>query len=139
MRNPRQASLVFCYGTLMFPELMAAVCGRRLAPRRGAVLAGYARYRLREEAFPGIAAAPGAEVRGVLYCGVGARTLQRLDRYEDDYYDRRLLRVRAAAGPLKAWIFVVRERHLDRLTDAPWDAEEFRRRRLGRLLRRLGA
>lgn len=137
MRHPRLSRYLFCYGTLMFPALFAAVCGRRL-PCDAAMLKGHARHRVCGEVFPGVVAAPEAEVRGVLYAGVGPRSLGRLDRYEADYYERRLLRVRDGAGrPRMAWVYVVPERHRDRLVDAPWDVHQFRRRHLERYLRRL--
>lgn len=130
MRNPRLSSLIFCYGTLVFPDIWRAVCGRQL-PGEAAVLKGYARYQLRGEVFPGIVASPGQVVQGVLYRGAGPRMLRRLDRYEADYYRRRLLPVRDAAGRMRmAWSYVVSDRCRERLSDLPWDARGFERRHL---------
>lgn len=137
MRNPRLSQFLFCYGTLMFPELLAAVCRRRF-PCEEAVLRGYARYRLRGAAFPGVAAAERREVHGMLYRGIGPRCLRRLDRYEDDCYERRLLRVRDGAGRARmAWVYIVPDQRRECLSDAPWDMGEFRRRHLRDWLYRL--
>src|SRR4051794_24181265 len=84
---------VFTYGTLMFPEVWRAVVGRHFESVEGRA-AGYAIFRVRDAVFPGIlAAAEGSHVSGVVYLDVDLPTLQRLDAFEDAFYERRAIPV----------------------------------------------
>lgn len=130
---------LFCYGTLMFPEVMRAVAGADY-PRLVAVLRGYARYRLRREVFPGVIAQAGAEVHGCLYRGLGAVALRRIDAYESEGYERRLLEVECESGErLGAWVYVVSPASRGRLDPVDWDREAFEHRYLADWLRALRA
>ncbi len=130
---------LFCYGTLMFPEVMRAVAGADY-PRLGAVLRGHARYRLRGEVFPGIVAQAGAEVHGCLYRGLGAAVLRRIDAYESEGYVRRRLEVECETGErFSAWVYVMPPASRGRLDPVEWDREAFERRHLADWLRALRA
>lgn len=120
---------LFFYGTLQFPAIFEAVTGRPL-DGENAVLEGYARFRLRGEAFPGIVAAAGAHVPGVICRGIDAVSLARVDRFEGEIYRREPVEVRAGPDgrPVPAETYVVRPRWRGLLADAPWDPEEFARR-----------
>ena len=129
---------LFCYGTLQFPQLMARICGIR--PRaRPAVLDGYGCYTLEGAAYPGIRPEPGAQTRGVVYDGIDATRLARLDRFEGDEYRRARVQVRtSAARHQPAWVYVLRPEHLACLSDAPWDPDRFARDHLAAWLRGRG-
>jgi len=128
---------LFCYGTLEFPPVMAAIAGR-LFPGLPAVLGGYRRLGVRDEVFPGIAAQAGAEVAGTLFTGLTRAHLRRFDAYENAFYRRRLLRVRDAAGRARtAWVYVVPRMYRHRLGAEDWDPAGFARRYFARYLRRL--
>ncbi len=130
---------LFCYGTLEFPELMRAVTGRYF-PQQEAVLTGHARYRVRDEDFPGVIAQAAAEVRGVMYGGVDETALHLIDLYEDDCYSRRLLEVTLLSGATTlAWVYVVPAALRMRLTREAWDRATFARCHLNDWLRALGA
>lgn len=90
----------FFFGSLMDPELLAVVLGRGLAAAafEPAVLGGFARYRVRGEAFPMLAAEPGGRVDGVLVHGLGAEDAARIAWYETDDYDIAETAVRRADG-----------------------------------------
>ena len=93
-----------------------------------AVLDGYVRFLLEGKPYPGIIASPGQSTRGVLYLDVDAAVWSRLDRFEDDLYERTRVRVVADDGRvLQAFTYVVpaARRHL--LGSRPWDREVFRR------------
>ena len=53
-----QALTVFAYGTLIFPEVVEIVVGRR-PPKWDALLPGYRRARLDGRVYPGIVEEPG--------------------------------------------------------------------------------
>jgi gamma-glutamylcyclotransferase (GGCT)/AIG2-like uncharacterized protein YtfP len=125
---------LFAYGTLMLAEVMEIVAGR---PCTGlpAVLPGYRRRLLRGELYPGLLPAPGESVTGVLWEGLDAAALARLDRFEGPSYQRALRRVALAAGePRDAFVYLLRpECHALASADA-WDEAYFRARHLGAYL-----
>lgn len=118
---------VFTYGTLLFPDIMAAVTGRMFA-RIPATLEGYARYRVAGEPYPGITPARRARVPGVVYRGIDPASLDRIDDFEGELYNRERVTVVGADGtPLDVETYVVRPDWRDWLADEPWDAEIFAR------------
>lgn len=129
--NSRFHQRLFCYGTLQVPQVMARMAGREF-PHRVAVLPGYTSLRVCGTAYPGIVARPGAVTAGVVYSGLTAVHLRRLDRYEGILYRRRRVRVENDAGcPLETWVYVIAEPYRHRLSDEPWDFEAFARDGLG--------
>ena len=126
MSAPIAPRRLFAYGTLELPEVMEALLGRGL-PQRSARLEGFERRLVRDRPYPGIVPRAEACVAGVLYDGLEADALARLDHFEGSLYERREVRVRVArAGALPAWTYVLREAHHLRLSDEPWDADRFR-------------
>ncbi|MEX0612111.1 MAG: gamma-glutamylcyclotransferase family protein [Pirellulales bacterium] len=117
---------VFAYGTLMFAEVWRVVVGREFDSVRGMV-SGYAVYRVQGAVFPGIVAAGENDVvRGVVYLDVDPAALARLDRFEDDFYDRRSLWIDCDDGQRRAaetYVVPVEKREV--LTDEAWDSNEF--------------
>ncbi|BBL73456.1 gamma-glutamylcyclotransferase family protein [Methylomagnum ishizawai] len=116
---------VFAYGTLQLPEVMQAVT-RAVFPAQPATLPGYARYALRGLAYPGLRAQAGTATDGILYGGIDAAALRRLDDFEDGFYRRENLRVRLASGAwTRAEVYVVPPEHYGLLLPAAWDMEAF--------------
>ncbi len=67
-----------------------------------------------------------SRVPGVLYLDVDADAIARLDRFEDDFYERRSITVACDDGrqlAADAYILPEESRHL--LTDEPWTAADF--------------
>jgi gamma-glutamylcyclotransferase (GGCT)/AIG2-like uncharacterized protein YtfP len=117
--------LLFCYGTLQFPEVMQALTGLRI-DGRPAVLPDYACYVLRGEVFPGIVARHGASTAGVIYRGIGRRQLRLLDRFEGDCYHRIEVRASEAGGSRRrAWAYVVAPYKLRLVSNETWHSEVF--------------
>lgn len=117
---------VFTYGSLMFAEVWRPLVSGRY-PSEPAVLAGYRRFAVPGVAYPGIVAAPGAEVAGLLYRDVGADDLARLDRFEGAEYRRDALPVTLADGSVLVAETYVWLDH-GRLSDAAWLPDAFRLR-----------
>src|SRR6476620_8220404 len=109
---------VFTYGTLMFPDVWRTVVGREFATTDGTA-SGYAIFRVCDAVFPGIT--PTAEdrcVKGVVYLHVDNPSLQRLDAFEDDFYERRVISINCEGGRrLDAQAYVVPESNRHVLTD----------------------
>ncbi|UCE87258.1 MAG: gamma-glutamylcyclotransferase [Deltaproteobacteria bacterium] len=116
---------VFAYGTLEIPAVMEAVTGRRF-PRAAGTLRGFARFRVEGEVYPGLVRAPRARTAGVVYTSVDARSLERLDDFEGDLYERRPVQVRlSAGGHASAYAYVVRASGRARISTEPWDRARF--------------
>jgi len=125
---------VFCYGTLVWPEVVEAVTGQRFCCAR-AVLPGFVRFRLRDEVYPAVVARAGAETDGRVWLGVDTRALARLDAFEGQLYERRALPVRGDGGEtFPAWTYVLHPRAHGRLSDEPWDRDAFAARHLAAFL-----
>jgi len=134
---PRGGSAVFCYGTLLFPEVLRAVAGVSIAGRT-ATVHGWARYRVHGEVFPGLIADPPSRTRGLLLEGVDALSLASLDAFEGALYQRRELEVELDDGthmPAQCWVMAPGCEA--RLTREPWDPEAFAASELGAYLRQV--
>lgn len=130
---------LFAYGTLVVPRVMEAVTGRVFAGRP-AVLEGYARYTVAGASYPGIVAAPGARTDGVLYHGLDPEALAVLDRFEDAFYERRVVLVGdPGKPPVPAHVYVVPERHRGVLGPEPWRRDVFEGEHLAAFLASVGA
>lgn len=116
---------LFAYGTLMCADIMQEVSGTLPKHRRG-VLAGYARFRVRGQAYPGLIQREGHRVDGVVYLDVPAPAFERLDRFEGEMYARRTVSIdMECGGRLTAETYVIRPEYIDRLEDVEWDFSEF--------------
>jgi gamma-glutamylcyclotransferase (GGCT)/AIG2-like uncharacterized protein YtfP len=108
----------------MFPEVWQAVVGREFETVAGTA-AGFAIYRVRDAAFPGITPA-GSSTPGRVYLDVDDASVARLDRFEDTFYDRLPLKIDCADGMTReADAYVVPQKHAHVLTSEPWTADWF--------------
>ena len=121
---------VFTYGSLMFAQVWQPLVGGRYRSEP-AVLPGYRRFAVPGVTYPGIVAAPGEQVAGLLYLDVGPGDLARLDLFEGAEYRREALPVTLADGSVLVAETYVWLDH-GRLSDAAWLPEAFR---LGEFLR----
>jgi gamma-glutamylcyclotransferase (GGCT)/AIG2-like uncharacterized protein YtfP len=117
---------VFTYGSLMFPEVWKIVVGREFETVEGR-LSGYSIYRVRDASFPGmIAANERCTVHGLVYLDVDDGSIDRLDRFEDTFYDRQNLSIDCDDGVRReADAYVVPEKNRHVLTAELWTAENF--------------
>ena len=128
---------LFAYGTLLAPELLHSVIGRRLEGDP-AVLEDYVCRRVRRAAYPAIIKLTGASTRGNVYCGIDNLAWQRLDDFEASLYERQLVEPTKLDGsPIMAYTYVIADTHKERLTDEAWNFEDFRRLHLQKYLNRL--
>lgn len=124
---------VFTYGTLLLAEVMEAVAGARFASV-AARLDGFERLCVRGAVYPGARAAAGAAIDGVLWLDLHDDALLRLDRFEGEMYDRRVVHVTTADGTRAAQVYVVKPAYEHRLEPVAWDLDGFRRDHLARYL-----
>jgi gamma-glutamylcyclotransferase (GGCT)/AIG2-like uncharacterized protein YtfP len=117
---------VFTYGTLMFPEVWQAVVGRSFETVAGNAF-GFEVFRVRDAVFPGIIAGAGdCSVPGVACLDVDHESMERLDRFEDDFYERRAIEVDCTDGQRRmAEAYVVPTANRSVLTAEAWSRESF--------------
>lgn len=116
---------LFTYGSLMCDDIMGKVAGCRTDGRQ-AILKDYFRLKIRGEEYPGLVARPGTEVQGVLYLGLPAEAIKRLDTFEGNLYARQEVRVITDRGdPCKAMVYVIKPRYRHLLSDEEWSFAHF--------------
>ncbi|PTT86532.1 gamma-glutamylcyclotransferase [Pelomonas sp. HMWF004] len=132
------ASTVHCftYGSLMWADIMARVCGHEFASVP-ATLAGHRRHPVCGEDYPGLRPATGHAVPGRLYLDVTQAAWARLDAFEGVEYERVQVQVTLADGrlrPAQVYLFCADAAH--RLLPGDWDAEAFEREGRARFIAR---
>ena len=123
---------LFVYGTLMYEEVLGRVVRGRYRRSTG-VLKGYKRRRIRGEEYPGLVGDPNSTVEGIVWLGVNAEDISRLDDFEGDEYER----VPAVVWDqsrhiMQVQVYRIRKTHLHILDDADWNREEFEQHGLAR-------
>lgn len=120
----------FFYGTLMDPDVLAAVVGRRILPARTqpATLAGFRRVGLKGTPYPVIVPGAAADtVAGVVVAGLTAADVRNLKRFEGAAYGIETVSVSLGGGATaNARVFVPTKGVA--ATDTEWDFETWRRR-----------
>jgi len=116
---------IFAYGTLMIPAVMYAVTARHFRFKK-AMLRGYARFTVKGESYPGIIPASDAVTEGIIYLNVDEASLERLDIFEGDLYQRTPVGVEAEGEEiLNAATYVIKPEYRGFLSSKAWDAKEF--------------
>jgi len=148
-------SSVFCYGTLMAPEVIQTLIGR-VPLSQSAHLCGSAfrRHPVRNHMFPGLITVRSTDnstanttterVQGVLYRDLSVNEMQRLDWFEGDEYDKIPCTVELVdddddernneqvSTQVYLWANPITELDLTR----PWSYERFREKNLATYLER---
>ena len=115
----------FTYGSLMYADIIARVLGRALAGEP-AKLDGYRRQAVLGETYPGLRADAAAHTSGILYRGLAQAMLERLDRFEGEYYQRIEVEVRTDAGTATfAFVYLFRSEFAHLLAPHDWDEQAF--------------
>lgn len=101
---------IFVYGTLLVPQIWELVTECPDLKSAEATLPRHSLWRVRGATFPAIKEeAPGyvGDVIGRVFFDVPAGALQRLDRYEDAFYERVAVTVATCDGPVFADVYRV--------------------------------
>jgi gamma-glutamylcyclotransferase (GGCT)/AIG2-like uncharacterized protein YtfP len=121
---------IFTYGTLMIPEVMVAVTTRKFRSI-DAILKGYARFTVKGESYPGIVPATGAATEGIIYFDVDEWSLERLDAFEGDLYQRIQIQAETKEKEiLKADTYVIKPKFRSNLSSLEWNIKEFAQKHL---------
>jgi gamma-glutamylcyclotransferase (GGCT)/AIG2-like uncharacterized protein YtfP len=128
---------LFVYGDLMFPEIMQRVCGGTFKSACGEIH-GYARFRIKEEVYPGLTDFPDMATDGVIYFDVDPASAAKLDTFEGDMVERVDVNVQTEDGEwVEAETYVVRKKQRKHLTSLAWEEYDFRRDHLKKVAQAL--
>ncbi|HRJ70645.1 MAG TPA: gamma-glutamylcyclotransferase [Terrimicrobiaceae bacterium] len=128
------AEPLFAYGTLMFPEVIAAVIGR-VPPAQPASATGFERREIIGQWYPGLVRSRSANpVNGIVYDGLTRPDWAKLNAYEGDFYELTAIAITRDGQEEAALVYLVPESGRSRLGRAHWDPEAFRRLRLASYL-----
>jgi len=140
-----QSAACFTYGSLMWPDIMARVCGCEASELMHcrAWLSGHSRHPVLGQDYPGLVVRRGAApLQGVLYRGLSPHHLQRLDAFEGQEYERVAVEVAleapgasrafatvadgGATGAVEqAWVYRYRADLAHRLGPGDWSEQGF--------------
>ena len=111
---------LFAYGSLQVPEIFEAVTGLDL---KGvpACLEGFRCVQLQGLGFPGLVVAANAKATGLVYRGLTLEAWQRLDAYEDDFYERRVVTAMLSSDEkIEVQVYLLAEEGLQLALNADW-------------------
>ena len=116
---------VFAYGTLMVSDVMYAVTTREFR-FKNAILRNYVRFTVKGESYPGIIRVTDMVTEGIIYFEVDKLSLERLDAFEGDLYQRTPVRVETEKKEiLNAETYVIRPEYRGYLSSKEWNVKEF--------------
>lgn len=130
----------FTYGSLMWADIMARVCGpdglSAQAPRP-ATLADHVRRPVLGQDYPAVVPQAGASVAGLLWVDLPEDAWPRLDAFEGDEYRRvEVLVTLPDGGWQRAWTYVFKPEYAHRLAQGDWDEAAFAREGKDRFIAR---
>jgi gamma-glutamylcyclotransferase (GGCT)/AIG2-like uncharacterized protein YtfP len=118
---------IFTYGSLMFAPVWTCVV-RGVYRSAPAEAAGFARYAIAGETYPGLIARDGASVQGMLYFAVAPDDIAALDAFEGIEYRRMPITVTLASGEsaqANTYLYLLPQK----LSESPWLPEAFQMER----------
>ena len=117
---------VFTYGSLMFTPVWSRVVASSY-DRCDAILHGYDRKGVRDEVFPVIVPSTfHSQVGGIVYLGVSASDMAKLDQFEGEYYFRKTEQVITLdKAILPAEVYVLKEEYYTIISPREWDPVHF--------------
>ena len=126
---------LFTYGTLMYEPVWRAVVEKSFKTQKGE-LPGYAAYKIRDDVYPAIIKAGDDDsVPGLIYYDIDDASLEILDRFEGEFYDRkRVDAVTDKTRQVSCYAYVIKPKHFDILDCEIWRAEWFEQHGLKKFL-----
>lgn len=116
---------LFAYGTLMCDDIMESVAGC-LPEKKKALLAGYQRFSVKNEHYPGLVAGGDGKVEGIIYCNITEDSWRRLDSFEGEMYSRLTVEVELEDGSSQAaYVYIVKPEFENKLEKSGWSLENF--------------
>mgnify|MGYP000860520224 CR=1 FL=1 len=117
---------LFVYGTLMDPEIYQLVTEQKRFPSPSVAI-GFKVLKIKNAVFPGMIIFCDGKAYGALYHDISEKELEKLDNYEDDFYERIIIECYSEDKQItQAWAYIVPERNHDVLSSSEWHFPKFR-------------
>lgn len=86
----------------------------------------WARFRVRGSEYPGIIPKEESLVSGKVYWDLDERSMEKLDAFEGDKYERVIVQVTMSDGSaIEAYAYAIKDDCRNLLSDDPWDFDRF--------------
>jgi gamma-glutamylcyclotransferase (GGCT)/AIG2-like uncharacterized protein YtfP len=116
---------VFVYGSLMFDGVWNRIVQHHYE-KHTAVLSGYKRLSVKGERYPGLVKSFDSSVKGVVYFDVTAQDINRLDKFEGEYYRKIPVTVSCeTAREVNADVYLFNKSNRRSLNNTQWDPALF--------------
>lgn len=118
----------------MIPDVMYAVTARKFR-FKNTMLKGYARFTVKGDSYPGIIPSTNSITEGIIYFNVDELSLERLDEFEGDLYQRIPIQVETKDNEvLNAETYIIKPRYRRCLSSKEWNLKEFAQKHLAAFL-----
>jgi gamma-glutamylcyclotransferase (GGCT)/AIG2-like uncharacterized protein YtfP len=119
---------LFVYGTLQYPEILKKLTGKTFVAKP-AVLTHFKRHKVKNAEYPAIVPKPGAQTTGMLIENVDESSLNAIDFYEGDEYEKTEVNIISGDFETKAfaYVWIAGENHLEK---EDWDRACFEKKYL---------
>ncbi len=124
---------VFVYGSLLFPEIVEGLTGRKFEAQ-DATLQNYVRRAVKNNDYPAVVPFEGEQVSGKILLNVDMRSLEALRFFEGDEYACVDIKVKVNSEEITACIFVWTG-DAGALEKGDWDPHIFERKALADYVR----
>ncbi len=125
------------YGSLMIPEVMHELLQKGFSSEL-VTLTGFERFLLNGKRYPGLIKSDQSVLDCRVYFDLDPVSIQILDKFEDDIYERVTLPIETSRGHVDARAYIVPDSSRALLSSSPWIEEEFRRVHLADYLEMCG-
>ena len=114
----------------MISDVMCAVTTREFR-FKNAILRSHARFTVKGESYPGIIPVTDAVTEGIIYFDVDELSLERLDAFEGDLYQRTPILAEIKGGEIiNAETYIIKPKYRDFLSSKKWNVKEFAQKHL---------
>lgn len=103
---------------------MHSVIGRDPLCKPGFV-SGFARRALKKEVYPAMITRDGEMVKGMIYFDLTSIDIARLDYFEGEMYERKLVEVSSDEKLLPCYTYLLKENYFHLLSEESWDFDNF--------------
>ncbi len=114
---------LFVYGTLQFPAILKKITGRTFSIKP-AVLNDFMRRAIKGCDYPAIISSTGKQINGLLIENVDDNSLNAIDYFEGDEYEKTMVKVIVNGNEIQALTYVWTA-DKNKLEDHDWDKDQF--------------
>lgn len=129
---------LFVYGSLQHPLVWQKLLNKDCSQQQ-AVLLGWKAVKVKNEDYPALIPANGAEVSGIIQTGLSEADFEILDAFEGEQYQRNQLTVTDIQGQVQgqahqAYVYLFKADYQAQLSIESWSYQEFVQHGLSRFL-----